>query len=37
MENERQPYPIKYYKNVKVKDIDRLWYPHIAYGTRKSA
>lgn len=32
MGSERQPYPVKSYKEVKAKKVDWLWYPYIAYG-----
>lgn len=32
MSGEKQPYSVKYYREVKAKKVEWLWYPYIPYG-----
>lgn len=32
MDGERQPYSVKYYREIKAKKVEWLWYPYIPYG-----
>lgn len=32
MSGEKQPYSVKYYKEVTAKKVEWLWYPYIPYG-----
>lgn len=32
MDGKKQPYSVKYYREVKAKKVEWLWYPYIPYG-----
>ena len=32
MDGVKQPYSVKYYREVKAKKVEWLWYPYIPYG-----